>query len=226
MSRVQKNIISAFLCVVLLVTTITGISNTAWAGTKQAEITVVYSQAEARRMFSMINNFRLSDPWAWNENDTQKIVYTGLSSLEYDYDLEKIAMKRAAELAISYSHTRPNGERCFTAYDEISSNRYMAKGENIAYGYNCFKSSEEVFEAWAEEDEYYSGQGHRRNMISSNYTAVGIGYARYDGKEFWCQEFGSPKSNAVDSGANTYATKVQIEVPDTLTVVDKGVTQK
>ena len=59
-----------------------------------------------------------SDAWYWNSDDTTKTTCDNLSELAYDYDLEKLAMKRAAEIALSYAHTRPNGERCFSIYDE------------------------------------------------------------------------------------------------------------
>ena len=78
----------------------------------------------------MINDMRTSstDAWYWNEDDTAKVVCSDLQELAYDYDLEKIAMKRAAEIALSYSHTRPNGESCFRIYGE----------EGISYRALCF----------------------------------------------------------------------------------------
>lgn len=78
--------------------------------------TVVYRQSEARNMLSEINGFRTgSNAWYWNEDNETKTECTGLSELSYDYELEKVAMQRAAELVVSFSHTRPNGTDCYTA---------------------------------------------------------------------------------------------------------------
>ena len=74
------------------------------------QVTGTYGQTEARQMLSLINEFRASgEAWYWNENDTEKVTCGQLDSLTYDYELERIAMQRAMEIAIYYSHTRPNG---------------------------------------------------------------------------------------------------------------------
>ena len=78
---------------------------------------ITYGQTEARSMLSEINTFRTSNTWYWNEDNNTKTTVSGLTGLTYDYGLEKVAMKRAAEIALYYSHTRPDGSDCFTAYD-------------------------------------------------------------------------------------------------------------
>lgn len=153
-----------------------------------AIISVTYEQSTARAMFDLINDMRQSDEaWYWNEDNSKKIVLNGLKPLIYDYQLEETAMQRAAEIAVYYSHQRPNGERCFTAYDG-----YYTAGENIAYGYRTYES---VFNAWAEKDDLYDGQGHRRNMLNGNFTAVGIGHVILNGVHYWVQEFRNPASS-------------------------------
>ena len=57
----------------------------------------------------------------------------GLDALVVDADAVAAAQLRAAELAQSFSHTRPNGESCFTALDEVGA-VYSGAGENIARG--------------------------------------------------------------------------------------------
>ena len=61
--------------------------------------------------------------------------------MRYDYELEKVAMKRAAEIAVSFNHTRPNGKDPWSAYSKIYQNTYM--GENIAAG---ILTAQDVFE--------------------------------------------------------------------------------
>ena len=179
-----KRLTAYAAAVVLLVTSgITMDVSAADAEGNTQEITVTYGQTEARTMFEMINDFRTGDDaWAWDESNENKISYDGLSELQYDPVLEEVAMQRAAEIAVYYSHTRPNGSDCFTAYPA----GYNGKGENIAYGY---ESAEAVFIAWREDNEDFAGQGHRRNMLG-NFNAVGIGHVTYNGVEYWVQEFG------------------------------------
>ncbi|MCD7833318.1 MAG: CAP domain-containing protein [Lachnospiraceae bacterium] len=111
-------------------------------------LTVTYSQSEARNMLDMINDFRTgTEAWYWNADNETKTECTDLSELTYDYELEAIAMQRAAELAVLYDHIRPDGTSCETALGTYS---FSAYGENIAYGYT---SAEAVFEAWQETNK-------------------------------------------------------------------------
>lgn len=147
---------------------------------------VEYNQTEARRMLDMVNTFRTgAECWYWNEDDTTKTTYTAgeLQALVYDENLEQIAMQRAAELAISFSHTRPNGEM----FSTLTYNGTETMGENIASG---LATAEEAFAAWQEANEQYAGQGHRRNMLSDSFTTVGIACAYINGSYYWVQEFG------------------------------------
>ncbi|MCD7765376.1 MAG: CAP domain-containing protein [Lachnospiraceae bacterium] len=160
-------------------------------------------------MLDMINSLRTgSDAWYWNSDNTTKTVCSGLSELTYDYDLEAIAMQRAAEIALYYSHTRPDGTTCWTAYTENSYAIYTV-GENIAAGYTTASS---VFTGWAEEDEDYSGQGHRRNMLSSSFTSVGIGHVYYNGCHYWVQEFARSSNKSTVVSANDSATDATVRV--------------
>ena len=141
--------------------------------------------AEARRMLTMINDFRTGgEGWYWNAGNTEKVLATGLSSLAYDLQLEEVAKVRAEELSVSFSHTRPDGSICTTAFP---AGRY-AKGENIACGY---RTAEECFEAFQEENEYYEGQGHRRGMLNKTMTRVGLAAVEINGTVYWVQEFAS-----------------------------------
>ena len=155
----------------------------------EIEVEVTYFQTEARSMQEMVNDFRTGDEaWVWDETNTSKIYSGSLKTLKYDYTLEKIAMQRAAELAVSYSHTRPDGTSCFTAYEELDYRIYSA-GENIAMGFTSVAS---MFDGWKEDDEDYSGQGHRRNMLSSGFTHIGIACVQYNGVRYWAMELAKP----------------------------------
>ena len=100
----------------------------------------------------------------------------GLDSVTADDTAMEYAQIRAEELAVSYSHTRPNNRE-----KEMDGLYFI---ENIAYGQ---KSPSEVVNDWM------NSAGHRATLLS-DYSEVGnrIGVGCYqanNGTIYWCQEF-------------------------------------
>ena len=175
-------------------------------------ISVKYGQTEGRKIFDMINEMRTDsfDAWCWNEDNETKTRYDNLNELAYDYDLERIATKRAAELALLFDHGRPNGESFFSIYEEEGIT-YRAAGENIAMGY---RTAEAVNAAWREDGEPYNGQGHRRNMLNPKFNCVGIGHVYLDGCHYWVEEFAYRTSvNTTETTANDSEQTMSLSVP-------------
>ena len=175
-------------------------------------ISVKYGQTEGRKIFDMINEMRTDsfDAWCWNEDNETKTRYDNLNELAYDYDLERIATKRAAELALLFDHGRPNGESFFSIYEEEGIT-YRAAGENIAMGY---RTAEAVNAAWREDGEPYNGQGHRRNMLNPKFNCVGIGHVYLDGCHYWVEEFAYRTSvNTTETAANDSEQTMSLSVP-------------
>ena len=143
---------------------------------------------DASQCYTLLNNFRTKkNVWQWNADDKSKTYFNTKSSntlkkLSRNAKLEATAKVRAKEIATKFSHTRPNGSRCFTAFPSCS-----AMGENIAAGHT---SASMVTTGWIEENRNYAGQGHRRNMLDKNYNAVGIACYKSNGKMYWVQCFG------------------------------------
>ena len=175
-------------------------------------ISVKYGQTEGRKIFDMINEMRTDsfDAWCWNEDNETKTRYDNLNELAYDYDLERIATKRAAELALLFDHGRPNGDSFFSIYEEEGIT-YRAAGENIAMGY---RTAEAVNAAWREDGEPYNGQGHRRNMLNPKFNCVGIGHVYLDGCHYWVEEFAYRTSvNTTETTANDSEQTMSLSVP-------------
>ena len=202
----SRQICSVLMILMIIFTSLPLGMMEAEAATPPVKIKVTYGQTEARAMLADINAFRTSetDAWCWDMSDNTKQPCL-TTELEYDYELERVAMQRAAEIALSYDHTRPNGKECFTAYPS----GYREMGENIAAGYG---SAAEVFDGWKEENEFYAGQGHRRNMLNAKFKAVGIGHVVYQGCHYWVQEFGDKVKNGAASGANDDTQIVDVDV--------------
>lgn len=174
-------------------------------------ISVKYGQTEARTIFDMINEMRTNpyDTWYWDQMNTTKISCGTLSKLQYDYDLERVAMKRAAEIALSYDHERPMGGYAWDIYNEEKID-WSKVGENIAAGQT---TASQVNFSWREDNELYDGQGHRRNMLSSDYNCVGIGHVYYNRTHYWVEVFANrPEINTTEIPANDSIKTVSVSV--------------
>ncbi len=88
----------------------------------------------------------------------------GLAPLTMNYTLVNAAKVRAVEITQSFSHTRPDGRSCFTAFDEAGVG-YSGAGENIAAGQ---WSPDSVMNSWM------NSEGHRANIMDPNFTQIGI----------------------------------------------------
>ena len=188
-------------------------------------ISVQYGQTEARTILNMINEMRTSDcdAWCWDETNTVQVSYLS-AALTYDYELEKLAMKRAAELVIRYDHTRPNNEGLSSIYKEENITDFQSAGENIAIGY---PSAQAVNTAWREDGEDYNGQGHRRNMLNPKFNCVGIGHVKYDGCDYWVEEFAcrpsvnTTKTSAIDNEQITAISLIKSKIKNIELCFDK-----
>lgn len=118
------------------------------------------------------------------------------SNTTYKTDIQwgyKTAQVRAKEAWIQYyvngrkTHDRLNGQDCFTACPA----NLMFMAENLAWGQT---SAREVILdpsfGWAETNLGYAGQGHRRNMLDSHATRIGIACYEQDGKTCWAMCLG------------------------------------
>lgn len=103
----------------------------------------------------------------------------GLSALTLDANMNRAAAVRAAEMAQSFSHTRPNGSRGLTALNEAGVS-YRTAGENIASGQ---QTAQAVVSAWM------NSSGHRANILSSLFGRMGVGQATIGGRTYWVQLF-------------------------------------
>lgn len=89
----------------------------------------------------------------------------GLASLSYRTDLQNAVDQRAQEITTSFSYTRPNEQQFYSVLTE-SGIRYQSVSENIAYGQH---NASTVMTAWM------NSQGHRQNILSSNYSGIAVG---------------------------------------------------
>jgi uncharacterized YkwD family protein len=103
----------------------------------------------------------------------------GLAPLKLDGNLSKVAREKSMDMARKgyFSHTSPTYGSPFDMMKQFGIS-YRAAGENIAKGQ---RTPEEVVNAWMNSD------GHRKNILSSNYTHIGVGYVAEG--NIWTQMF-------------------------------------
>lgn len=116
-------------------------------------------EQKAQEVFKLVNTERMK---------------AGLQPYKYDLRLEKAAMVRAKEIAVKFSHERPDGTSCGTAVTQAGAG--SPTDENIGMGTS---SAAEVMKAWMDS------LGHKIAILSKNNTHIGVGYY----KGHWVQTF-------------------------------------
>ena len=132
----------------------------------------------------------------------------------YDYNLEKAAMQRAAELVVLFdsNHMRPDGKNFLktlaeNGVDVKASNNMFA--ENILYGSDDTMGLNDAFPAFTADSKM------RINLLGY-YNAVGVAHVKVGKDDFWVQVF------ALIGNNNTYCDPVNgeqivaLNVPDSL----------
>jgi uncharacterized protein YkwD len=102
-------------------------------------------------------------------------VQNGLQPLTLSTALVADAKIRAAECAVQFSHTRPDGSSWYTL---DSANMY---GENLAANY---ANAEDVVSAWM------ASPTHRANLLCADFTTCEMEEYKVGGRTFWAAEFG------------------------------------
>jgi uncharacterized protein YkwD len=120
---------------------------------------------ERRRVLELVNQTRRDNglhPLAWNDA------------------LAGAAQLRASELNSNFSHTRPDGTEFTTVLSQFGI-RTTAWAENIAQGQS---------DAAAVMNSWLNSKGHRGNMLSGNFSQLGVGAFPLPGRGLsWVQLF-------------------------------------
>ena len=124
----------------------------------------------------------------------------GASALKMDKNQLEGAMVRAAEIAVVYSHTRPNGESCFSILPKPSGS--SSRSENIEIG---GYTAESAVSGWM------GSQPHKEAILNTKYVSTGIGVFECNGNFFWT-EFFSTESAVAPSSTNDQTTSQSISV--------------
>ena len=123
----------------------------------------------------------------------------GVAALSLSSQLNQAAQNHADDMTKNnyFSHTGLNGSKPSDRAKATGYN-YSYVGENIAAGHS---TPAETIKQWM------NSQGHRENILNSNYREIGFGYSYSDSskyRHYWVQVFG--KSNATIPNATTTPT--------------------
>lgn len=118
----------------------------------------------------------------------------GLQPLTMTASLLESAMLRSEELSVYYSHTRPDGSDCFTAFP---ADVYGMVAENVAANYD---TAAEVVTGWL------NSPGHYENMMDPDMTTIGVGSFYHNGVIYWSQCFAQSSGTACTQPSDTYYT--------------------
>jgi uncharacterized YkwD family protein len=125
-----------------------------------------------------------------NLNYEQKVVElvnierqkNGLSALALDSSVSNVARTKSKDMAANnyFAHQSPTYGSAGDMLKQSGIN-WSAWGENIASGQ---RTPEAVVTAWM------NSEGHRANILSSNFSKIGVGYAtNSNGTPYWTQMF-------------------------------------
>ena len=105
----------------------------------------------------------------------------GLPALQIDQEVSKVARLKSEDMANKnyFNHTSPTYGSPFEMLKKFNIT-YKTAGENIAKGQ---KTAEAVVNAWM------NSEGHRKNILSSSFTHIGVGYATKGSTPYWTQMF-------------------------------------
>ncbi|MDE6425511.1 MAG: leucine-rich repeat protein [Ruminococcus sp.] len=106
----------------------------------------------------------------------------GIAPMNFSPQLSYAANIRASEIIRNGDHTRPDGSKWNTVFDE---NRISAGsgGENILSMTNMFPVAEVAMSAWM------GSQIHHDNIMNSNFTNIGVGVAQEGNSYYIVQIF-------------------------------------
>ncbi|WP_087975170.1 CAP domain-containing protein [Oceanobacillus rekensis] len=113
------------------------------------------------------------------ELTNQERAKQGLSALQIDTELSKVAREKSRDMAVNnyFAHNSPTYGSPFDMMKSFGVS-YKTAGENIAQGQ---RTPAEVVDAWM------NSEGHRANILNGDYTHIGVGYVE-DGNH-WTQQF-------------------------------------
>lgn len=111
---------------------------------------------------------------------------------------------RENELITLYSHTRPNGEKCFTAFP--SDFKYTTAGENIQ---SCAEGGYILPQTAV--DNWMNSPGHYANIMNDSFQFMGVGYTRHKMLQMFATTGSTVVSVTTSTGSMSFANDDEMQ---------------
>lgn len=160
---------------------------------------VTYGQTEARKMGDKLNVFRSGN---------------GKGELIYDYSLERVAMQRAAEVAVRFdaegeNHFRPDGE---TYKKTLADFGFDVSGRGPLYGENILTGTDDTMNLDNAFDQFCSDDINKKIMLG-DFVAFGVAHIRMaDKTDIWVQVFADEENGSSYSAPLDGSTSVSVRI--------------
>ncbi|ASW42350.1 CAP domain-containing protein [Clostridium isatidis] len=117
----------------------------------------------------------------------QERAAAGLPALSYNNTMEHYARIKSQDMGDRgyFNHTNPEGQ-LITAQMQADGVSYRAWGENIAYISGMSGNSQLATKFM---DNWMNSSGHRANILSKNFTSIGVGVYKIGNTYYATQEF-------------------------------------
>ena len=152
MKKVLRKLIGLSFAAMMYAALFSIVSNAAGTNTIEVSVSGKINYTKAFTLLERVNQLRTQEK---------------LDPIMMDVNLLEAAMKRAAELTLKYSPTRPDNTSGLTIYDGVAA-------ENIAAGYNQFIVTKDIFTNWKANAQYNA------NFLNPDFKSAGVGYFRQD----------------------------------------------
>lgn len=195
-AAIWKRILAVVLTVTLL--PVWGVETVKAA---EIRIQVEYKQSDAVSLLGLVNNYRSNISQSASSGAIQA------TPLAYDYGLERVAMKRAVEVALGYEQAGPDGST-----------------GSQAYGYGSYAESlGKQTTATSVYSDWLGSSTDRSNMSNSQFRAMGIGHIVYNGFHYWVAAYSDTPSNEQAVTLNGLQTRAVTINGAVQTTIDTGV---
>ena len=178
---------------------------------QKVNVDIKYDQTGARSMLDLINNYRSTNGSVADDN-----IYPYF----YDYDLEKVAMQRAAEIAFNFSDTRPDGQSYKQTISEYGFN--TADRSGWLYGECVVFTNQKNYTLDDILNGFCEGESNLSQVLGYN-EVVGLSHIILGEKSnFWVVVFCNKTKNdtytAPVDGTKTVSVNVNIDLVDDVKV--------
>ncbi|MBQ1597386.1 MAG: CAP domain-containing protein [Lachnospiraceae bacterium] len=211
--HIVKKFITAVLASALVVTSLP------YAGTAFLKHPVIARADQSSDKVTLTYDVTVDNTTTASMLSAENIYRTShsLSAFTEDGGLDQIAVERAKDIAIYYSHLRPDSTdpKWITVTGASNGEKKSYEAENIWCGGSSHST---VLDNWKNSSSV-EGSQNGENLLSDTYTHVGIGHVVYNGQDYWVQVFSSAASTT-GGAVSTGEAKVSREVSKSIITSD------